>query len=168
MPTPTYDLIQEQVLGSAAATVTFSSIPGTYKDLVLEIIATTVSGSGGPSPYLQFNNDTATNYSQTSLYGTGSLAVSSRISSNSFGFIGGFSSGWSATDPGVCVVNIMNYTSTNVYKTYLSRFGVASLETDAIVGLWRKTPEAITSIKISTAASSYNTNSTFRLWGVAG
>jgi hypothetical protein len=33
----TYTLIESQVLGSAAASVTFSAIPATYTDLVLKV-----------------------------------------------------------------------------------------------------------------------------------
>jgi hypothetical protein len=37
MPTPTYDLIESTALGSSASSITFSSIPSTYRDLVLVI-----------------------------------------------------------------------------------------------------------------------------------
>ena len=39
MPTPTYDLLASSVLGSNTATVSFSSIPSTYQDLVLVVNA---------------------------------------------------------------------------------------------------------------------------------
>jgi hypothetical protein len=62
----TYVAIAEQTLGTAAASVTFSSIPGTYTDLVLVL---SVQDASGNTFALQFNGDTSTNYS-TVLTGT--------------------------------------------------------------------------------------------------
>jgi hypothetical protein len=78
----TYVLISSQVLGSSAASVTFSSIPSTYTDLVLNFSAKDDRSSVSDSFTLQFNTDTATNYSYTRLTGSGSAAASSNASSS--------------------------------------------------------------------------------------
>ena len=79
MPTQTYTPIARQVIASATGTVTLSSIPGTYTDLVLIISATATTGAD--DLLLQFNGDTASNYSETILTGTGSgNATSTRFS----------------------------------------------------------------------------------------
>lgn len=165
MPTPTYDLISEQTLGSSSASVTFSSIPQTYKDLVLEI---TAAASSGTNVRVQFNGDTSSsNYSDTILTGTGSAASSLRLTNRANialdynGIVG-------TTFVHTSVCNIFSYTSTNVAKTCLTRSNNASAGVDAIVSLWRKTPEAITTILITNSGGNYITGSTFRLWGVAG
>jgi hypothetical protein len=64
MPTNTYVALATQTLGSAAASVTFSSIPATYTDLVL---ITSVQNNSGGNRAMQIilNADTATNYSGT-------------------------------------------------------------------------------------------------------
>jgi len=49
------------VSGSSTSTVTFSSISGTYTDLV--IIGNLGSQTTNAFPYLQFNGDTGSNYS---------------------------------------------------------------------------------------------------------
>ena len=70
------------VSGSAVASYTFSSIPSTYTDLVLRISArTSVTGQTFDNIEIQFNNDSATNYSYIRLRGSGS-AASSSIGSN--------------------------------------------------------------------------------------
>ena len=170
MPTPTYDLIQEQVLGSAAASVTFSSIPGTYKDLVLEFVGS--AASTADTPAIRFNGDTATNYSATSLAGNGTTATSQRQSNVNRIQVGGFQDPVGTT-PSTLFVNVQSYTSTNVFKTVIARhsnFNGSAGTAGSIVGLWRKSPaEAITSITVLTEnGNSYATNSTFRLWGVSG
>jgi hypothetical protein len=75
-------LISSQTLGSAAATVTFSSIPATYTDLVLRISARVDSGSAS-SLDVQLNSDTSTNYSRTTIRGNGASTLSNRTTSAS-------------------------------------------------------------------------------------
>jgi hypothetical protein len=76
----TYEAIATQTLGSAAASVTFSSIPSTYTDLVL-VCNFETSSNAIAGVYIQFNGDTSTNYSSTNLIGNGSTAESSRQNS---------------------------------------------------------------------------------------
>ena len=72
----TYQPIETQtVSGTSTSTVTFSSIPQTYTDLVL---VSAITQSADVSNYLRFNSDTGTNYSRTRLVGTGSSATSVR------------------------------------------------------------------------------------------
>ena len=70
----TYTPITSNTLTSATASVTFSSISGTYTDLVLVVSAQ--SASTNVDLAMRFNSDSGTNYSNTRLYGTGSAAGS--------------------------------------------------------------------------------------------
>jgi hypothetical protein len=161
----TYSTIATQTLGSNQATVTFSSIPGTYTDLVLITNgATTVANK---DIYMRFNSDTGTNYSRTVLYGDGTSAASDRASNVSFGYADYL--GWTGTTLGtqVCVINIMNYSNSTTNKTYLSRSNNASSATDLNVGMWRNTA-AINRIDIGAASSGiWITGSTFTLYGIS-
>ena len=162
----TYTAIATNTLGSAAASVTFSSIPSTYTDLVLVISA---ADSGATNVYLQMGNgsiDTGSNYSHTILTGNGTTAYSYRESSQTkilYAF-----EGTPPTSPsfGTYIIQFMNYSNTTTYKTVLSRANSASSGTDAIVGLWRST-SAINQIQLSAqGATTYSTGSTFTLYGV--
>ena len=63
----------------SATTITFSSIPQTYTDLVLVMpIFTTVNANES----VRINGDTGNNYSSTWITGNGSTAASSRLSNN--------------------------------------------------------------------------------------
>ena len=61
----TYNLISSNVLTTAKASVTFSSIPATYTDLVLRVSARDSSDTPISTLTMTFNSDTATNYSET-------------------------------------------------------------------------------------------------------
>ena len=73
----TYTPIATNTLGSAQASVTFSSISGSYTDLVLIINAGT-SDASEQDCLIRVNGDTGSNYSATYMYGTGSSAASGR------------------------------------------------------------------------------------------
>jgi len=75
-------LISSQTLGSAAASVTFSSIPATYTDLVVRGSARADQGNQFREIYLTLNNLTTSIYSYTRLYGTGTTRVSARETAN--------------------------------------------------------------------------------------
>jgi hypothetical protein len=65
---PTYTLINSQVLASSATSVTFSSIPSTYTDLVIRS-SVRHNGTGGNVWFMgaQFNSVTTSVYSDTFL-----------------------------------------------------------------------------------------------------
>ena len=160
----TYVAIATQTLASAAYTVTFSSIPSTYTDLVLIMNATTTANT--KNPVFRFNSDTGTNYSNTELYGDGSSAVSARKTSVSA--IYGGAVGVSGGNESTIICNIQNYSNATTYKTALIKTASAFNSIDVVVGLWRNTA-AITSIDILTLSSGQNWSigSTFTLYGIA-
>ena len=57
----TYTPIATQTLGSAAASVTFSSIPQGYTDLVLVDNVKSASGAGDSELDVRFNGDSGSN-----------------------------------------------------------------------------------------------------------
>ena len=158
MPTQTYTPIARQVLASNTATVTFSSIPSTYTDLVLVANGSTTTTTANVR--FQFNSDTAANYSRTRILGDGSAASSERESS-----VGSMAIGDWGTDRCLFVASIQNYSNTTTNKTVLSRSNSEGY-VSAYVGLWRKTPEAINSIAIFKNSASFTTGSTFTLYGI--
>jgi hypothetical protein len=67
------------------------------------------------------------------------------------------------------LTSIQNYSNTTTYKSVLSRTNNAATETKAVVGLWRATPAAITTIDVGTGgANTFQTGSTFTLYGIKG
>lgn len=153
----TYTPLARTTLSSAAASVTFSSISGSYTDLVL--IASGNISSGDIR--IRYNSDSASNYSYTRVYGSGSSASSDRASSqaDSFITIGGFTNANS-------VVHLQNYSNTTTYKTALVRTNNPASYVGSYVILWRST-SSITSIELFvTGGGTISSGSTFTLYGI--
>jgi hypothetical protein len=157
----TYTKIASTTLGSAAASVTFSSIPGTYTDLILVIEGQYASGAGS-AVALQYNGDTGTNYSNTFMYGSTSAnsGRNTAVTSAQLGFMSGAQISNS-------IMQIQNYSNTTTYKSGLGRGNVTGDIVYAVVGLWRNTA-AINSIAIKVDSGvSYASGCTFNLYGIA-
>jgi hypothetical protein len=144
----TYTPIATTTLASATSSYTFTSISGSYTDLVL-VAANITNASSTNSLFLRFNSDSGTNYSSTFLEGTGTTASSSRVSNRTV-IDTGYNVGLSTSNPGQVNFSIMNYSNSTTYKTVVSRFAQASGAapgTSATVSLWRNTA-AITSVEV--------------------
>jgi len=162
----TYEPISTNTLGTATASVTFSSIPATYTDLIVVCV---MQNSAAAAMVLQFNSDTATNYSNTGLQGDGTSASSRRLSTRSQIYIMEREQIAQATSTfSTSIINILNYSNATTYKTTLSRSGTMSGSyqgTDMEVGLWRSTA-AINAIKLFPDGGSFTTGSSFTLYGI--
>jgi len=160
----TYEPIATTTFSSTSINYTFSNIPATYTDLVL--VAS--QKQSGVSDYgIQFNGDSAGNYSRTILFSDGSTtgstrgsATAVRISCSYYGYPPS-----AASTFGVGIISIMNYSNTTNYKTALARSSNAGTGLDANVGTWRNTA-AITSVTILLDAGTYSVGSTFTLYGI--
>lgn len=148
----TMQLIQHQELGSAQASLTFSSIPQTFTDLYL-LVSARLSSTNSEGLFVEFNGSTS-GYSARDLYGTGSSAASSV---NPYGitsklFIGSqASSAQTSSTFNNTSVYIPNYTSSNaksVSTENVMETNATATNMDVLAGLWTGTA-AITSIVIT-------------------
>ena len=166
MPTQTYVPIARQVLASATGTVTFSSIPDTYTDLVIVANFTVATAAG--NLVMTLNGDTTSGlYSKTQLEGTGASVFSGKTSgANNIGLDSNM--GDDVTNPSIHILQLMNYANASVFKKILHRqsvFWSANPGTAARVGLWRNT-NAITSVTLNNGAANFTVGSTFTLYGI--
>ena len=162
MPLPsTMTPIATITLASASATITFSSIPQTYTDLML---ASVWGPTAGDDLYLQFNGDTGSNYSTTWMSGNGSAVASGRKTSDT-GVQPRTSINQPATVTTIYNVDIINYSNTTTYKTTLGKYRYTAGLAEMDAGLWRNTA-AITSLTFRCNASTFIAGSTFTLYGI--
>jgi hypothetical protein len=152
----TYTELLKTTVGTATSSVTLSSIPSGYTDLVL---VCNYSKSAAARLNINYNGDTGNNYSYTRLNGNGSSASSDRIAN--FGIIDG---GYTDTTMATSIIHIMNYSNTTTNKTTLIRANSTAEGTGAFVALWRNTA-AITSITLG-GSNNIQVGSTFSLYGI--
>lgn len=168
--TATYEPISTQTLSTATADIFFTSIPQTYTDLVLVAFAATTSGANVLG--YRLNSDNASNYSGLYLTGNGGTAASSRISGATYASVHTLIAIPNATNTfGTYIVNFQNYSNATTFKTALARSNTLGNGLynglEASVTLWRKTPEAITSINVLNGGGlSFSVGSTFTLYGI--
>ena len=163
----TYVALATNTLSSSATSITFSSISGSYTDLVLVCNVIGVGANTDENCSIQVNGDTASNYSMTRFRGNGTTA-SGDIDTSATSAIAGIVT-VKTTDDGTrsnVIVNFQNYSNTTTYKTWLSRSSSALYSVQAMANLWRST-SAITSIKFQINSNNFGTGSTFTLYGIA-
>ncbi len=162
----TYEKIQTTTIGTATATVDFTSIPGTYTDLVIIMNAGVTSGAD--SAYMRFNSDTGNNYNIAELYGTGSTAAaqSDHVRSNIIITFSNDVGGPTITQ--AATINIMSYAQTTYHKCVIMNSGTPSNSSYPGVSyfgnVWNNTG-AITAVRIYTA-NTFVSGSTFSLYGI--
>ena len=155
MATTTYAPIQTYTLGSNTSTITFTSIPQTYTDLVL-----VVNGfySGTTYGFISFNGSSS-DFSYTRLLGYSGGVLADRDSSSD-----GVSLG---TNRGTWIAQINNYSNSSTFKTALVRENGAADGTGALSYLWRST-SAITSITLTArGGGNFASTTTATLYGIA-
>ena len=164
----TYEKIAAQTLGSSTTTVTFSSIPATYTDIVAVLSVRGANSSNSGGAFFTVNNDTSSLYSGTRLYGTGAAAASIRESNQTQTRLGEIV--WNSAAAGVfsaCTIYFMNYSNTTTNKTFLTRNSSVTTDTliDQFVELYRST-SAINRIDFNCGSSNWATGSSFTLYGI--
>ena len=119
--TSSYESIQTVTLASNQASITFSSIPATFKHLQIRALSRTTRAITNDTLGVTFNSDTvASNYARHVLYGDGASAGAVGTTSNNDI---GTTAGASCTTGvfGVNVIDILDYTTTTI-KTRTVRY----------------------------------------------
>ena len=166
----TYTLISSRVLVSNAASVTFSSIPNTFTDLILRWSGRDNSGSANYDIQCEFNGSGGSAYSTVQVYGLGDAAISNAYTNSAYGRVGYSESSDSTTNTfSSDEIYIPSYAG-SVNKTFSSMGTTENnssnqrLLLSAMASLWRDT-SAITSIKLSNGGT-WVTGSSFYLYGI--
>jgi hypothetical protein len=166
---PTYELIASNTLTTDTASVTFSSIPATYTDLVVRLSARSDT-SGYKTGYIKFNADAGSNYSTTILRGNGSAASSARTSSANQGYCGYIvGTDYTSNTFSNNEVYIPSYTANqnkpvSIFSAPENNATTAEF-LSAWAWLWRDTA-AITSIELYPNSDDFASGSSFFLYGI--
>lgn len=165
-----YELIERVNGTGSSGTISFTSIPSTYKHLQLRYMAS-ASGTGGiENPWLRFNNDSTTLYSAHRLYGDGANASAdafTTVAQIRAGFINDSSN---SDILGVAIIDILEYANTNINKTVRLLSGVDRNGNGYVnlgSGNWRSTT-AINRIDLIVSGLNWTADSSFALYGIKG
>jgi hypothetical protein len=171
-----YESIQTVTVGSGGqASISFTSIPSTYKHLQVRFMGrSNFSGGDRIGQEIQFNSDTGANYARHQLYGDGAAAGAAATTSTTY-ISSGLSELTAATAPsnvfGVGVIDILDYQNSSKYKTVRALAGQDQNSTSGRIflasGVWLST-SAITSITLLPENGSFVQYSSFALYGVKG
>jgi hypothetical protein len=175
-----YESIATVTVGAGgASTVTFSSIPSTYKHLQFRIYArSTIAGTSSDNIAFRINGDTGSNYSTHNLYGTGAGAYAAAFAGLSYAYFPSTiasSGNLSNTFAGV-VADFLDYADTNKNKTVRALGGydenansggfVYDNRIQLSSAFWNST-SAMSSIVFQTSAN-FAEYTTFALYGIKG
>ena len=159
----TYEKIQSTTLGSAASSITFSSIGSGYTDIRISFVIIGGAGTAGQFD-ITYNNDTTSLYSITRLYGDGSSAGSSRYSGTA---LYPCQNGFSSTPPVFATIDLFSYAG-STFKTALitySNDANGSGSAERSVGLYRST-SAITRIDLGGVGGTFAIGTTATVYGI--
>lgn len=156
----------------SSGTITFSSIPGTYKHLQIRAMGRTdEAATTATNIFIQLNGTTSSSYAYHRFRGDGTNVTASGGASQTFAYPTDFTAaGSTANVMGVFIADILDYTNSSTNKT-LRFFGgmdqnaVATGYVNINSSLYNTTG-AITSIKIYASSGNFTTSSTFELYGI--
>jgi hypothetical protein len=158
MPTPTYVSLATTTLSATDTEVIFSSIPATYRDLVVRFAGST---SSNDTWGIRLNGDTTSSYPRVWMLGNGSSTGSGSDTQTYMRAIDG------TTTQHTWGMSIMDYSATDKHKTALFRGDGTASFTIAYAFRWAKT-DAVTSITMfQVSGASFAVGATFSLYGIA-
>lgn len=171
MPT-TYNLIKTYSLTGTQASVTFSSIPQIYDDLVLHISARCNTSGTFQGVYLKFNGETSLTADKSSLLLYGSGSGSAGFTNLNGCFVGDLAGNTAPANFFAASETYFGlYRSSNTYKTFASNSitmnasGSSFLESGVLS--WTSNGSALTSIEVVPSSNSFIQHSTFSLYGIS-
>jgi hypothetical protein len=168
-----FDSLQTVTVGSGgAASIDFTAIPDGYKHLQIRGVGRSTAGGGADvTGRLQFNSDTAANYSTHRMYAYGSsVGADSAANASQISFASILADGNPGYFYSAVVCDILDYSSGDKYKTTRSLAG-GDYNSGGMAfitsGNWRST-SAVTSITLFPSSGSWKEFSKFALYGVKG
>lgn len=156
-----YELISSTILTGTSTSITFSSIPSTYKHLQVRMVA----GGVGVANINKFNSDTGSNYTFHRLLGDAGAVQSGAVPGQTFFWTPALST--TSNIFGAVIIDILDYASSSK-NTTVRMFGGVPEGTGQVAlnsGVWLNTA-ALTQFSIE--GSTFSVGSRFSLYGVKG
>lgn len=158
---------------SSSGTVTFSSIPSTYKHLQVRYIARSArTGATTDELAIRLNSDSGANYARHRLTGDGATAAASgQASQTEIAFNQVPTTDSTASIFGTGIIDILDYSSTTKNKTTRALVGQDQNGSGSVrlnSGLWMNTAAVSTVYLFATVGTNFLSGSSFALYGIKG
>jgi len=161
----TYELIAKNVLGSAASSISLSSIPATYDDLLLVTSLRSTRSANADNPKLEFNGSSS-NYTRRTLTGDGSSAASSTGTTITFYCPAATATSDTFSNDSIYIPNYAGSTNKSFSISSTREDNATNSVIAAIAGLWSDT-SAISSIALSpNTGPNFSAGSSVYLYGI--
>ena len=164
-----FDSISTLEPSQGGGNVTFSSIPQTYRHLLIRgVMKTNDGGVGNGFGGMRFNSDSGNNYALATSYCNDVTELSLAYTSFTSALMGNIPYSGNADKYGLIHLYIPNYRDTTVPKIVFGDYGLeqggADQSTGNFASVWNSN-SAITSITMS---NSFFTDNSFNLYGIKG
>lgn len=163
-----YDLIQTINGTGSSGSITFSSIPQTYKHLQIRYVAKNTSSATQIN--ITINGVNSAVYSAHTLLGNGSTITStSSVSQTSVGLNNSMSSSTMTNALAVGVIDLLDYSSNSKNTTIKAMYGIADDigRVSLSSGLYNQT-NPVTSLTLSCSADNFSSLTRFSIYGLKG
>ena len=169
-----FESIATITLNSSTSLLSFASIPQTYKHLQLRVIGKTDRVLNRDSFRIQFNSDaTTSNYRTHFIVGDGTSPGSAEEGNTAGGVYYRLTGNSGATDIfGASIIDILDYTNTNKYKTTRCFGGEDVNGTNGEVYLgssvWMSSSAITSFLVVPNIGTNFMQYSSFALYGIKG
>ena len=164
---PAYEAISSTTVGTATASITFSSVPQTYEHLEIRLFARGSAAATSANVTLRINSDTASNYVLSSLEGNGTGVSGLRFAASTNLSIAHVSADSATANIFGCgIIFFADYADTTHNKTITSISGNDRNGSGSVFfrnGLW-KSNSAISTIELT--LSNFMVGSVVSLYGL--
>lgn len=158
MPKKTYTEINSITLPAASSSITFSSIPQNFRDLVL--VYNGLNGSSTSGMLLRLNADSGNNYNDVSMSNNGNNTSSaSQFNTNNANIFFG------ASARTLGIAQFMDYSASDKHKPIIVRDNIEGSSVRSTIFRWANNA-AISQIQILRSDTTISVGSTFTLYGI--
>jgi len=167
-----FESIATVTTSASQSTVSFTSIPSTYKHLQLRIHTRSNRASSDTTAVIRFNSDSGANYNNHRIYGNGStVSADGNTNETRVLFLTINAAGAAVASYSPYIVDVIDYASTSKNKTAKAIGGKDNNNTDGYIflqsGSWRNTA-AITTVELIDVISTFVNGSIISLYGIKG
>lgn len=165
MPTSTYVPLATVTVSTATNTVTFGSIPATFRDFVIQGTTRSTRSAATEDLFFRLNGDTGANYTSVSMRGS-SVSIAS-FTFSTLRFDNTIAGTGTANLFSNVAAHVMDYSATDKHTTLIQRMATGNQDQVLATAARYTSTTAINSVTLFYPIGNIATGTTFSLYGIA-